>query len=317
VTSSLREQALKAAAPLIGRCSFPDPGSTLACAVSGGADSLALLALAVAADCAVVAHHVDHGLRPDSGDDVRVVDELAAALGVEVVVHRLSLQAGPNLEARAREARLAVLPEGAATGHTADDQAETVLLNLLRGAATEGLAAMRPGPRHPILQIRRSETHALCAQLGLSPVLDPTNADPAYLRNRVRRELIPVLCELAGRDVVPVLARQARLLAEDADLLGALAAALDPADARAIAAAPAPLGRRALREWLRDGHPPDLATVERVLAVAAGKVLAADVGSGRRVRRSRGRLSIETAQPGAPGGAESPGPRPDSTDARG
>ncbi len=317
MTFSLREQALKAATPLIGRCSFPDPGSTLACAVSGGADSLALLALAVAADCAAVAHHVDHGLRPDSGDDVRVVNELAAALGVEVVVHRLSLQAGPNLEARAREARLAVLPEGAATGHTADDQAETVLLNLLRGAATEGLAAMRPGPRHPILQIRRSETHALCAQLGLRPVLDPTNADPAYLRNRVRRELMPFLCELAGRDVVPVLARQARLLAEDADLLGALAAALDPSDARAVAAAPAPLGRRALREWLRDGHPPDLATVERVLAVAAGKVLAADVGSGRRVRRSSGRLSIETAQPGAPGGAESPGQRPDSTGAGG
>ena len=100
---------------------------------------------------------------------------------------------------------------------------------------------------------------------------DPTNRDPAYLRNRIRHELVPVLCELADRDVVPILARQARLLADDAALLGELAAALDPTDARAIANAPAPLARRALREWLRCGHPPDLATVDRVLSVAAGE----------------------------------------------
>lgn len=317
MSSALSDQALEAAAPLIGRCSFPDPGSPLACAVSGGADSLALLVLAVAADCVAVAHHVDHGLRERSGDDVAVVNELAAALGVEVVVHRVNVGAGPNLEARARAARLAVLPEGAATGHTADDQAETVLLNLLRGAATDGLAAMRPGPRHPILGIRRAETHGLCAQIGLSPVQDPTNADPAYLRNRVRHELIPMLCELAGRDVVPILARQARLFAEDAELLGELAAALDPTDARAVAEAPAPLGRRALREWLRDGHPPDLATIERVLAVAGGTALAADVGARRRVRRSRGKLSFETDPLPAPTGAKSHEPHPDSPGAGG
>lgn len=289
----LRERACRAAAPLIGRCSFPEPGSPLACAVSGGADSLALLVLAVTADCDVVAHHVDHGLREGSDQDVHVVNEVAAALAVEVVVHRVGVAQGPNLEARARSARLGALPADAATGHTADDQAETVLLNLLRGAATDGLAAMRPGPRHPILRLRRAETHGLCSEIGLRPVEDPTNSDPAYLRNRVRHELIPVLCELAGRDVVPVLARQAALLADDATLLGELAAALDPTDAKAVTRAPAPLARRALREWLRCGHPPDLATVERVLSVAAGAALAADVGSGRSVRRSRGRLRLE------------------------
>jgi hypothetical protein len=104
-----------------------------------------------------------------------------------------------------------------------------------------------------------------------------------------------MLCELADRDVVPILARQARLLADDAALLRELAAALDPTDAKAIANAPAPLGRRALREWLRRGHPPDLATVDRVLSVAAGEALAADIGSGRSVRRSRGRLRLEPA----------------------
>jgi len=251
------------------------------------------LVLAVAAGCRTVVHHVDHGLREGSDQDVHIVNEVAGALGVKVVVHRVQIAAGPNLEARARAARLGVLPAGAATGHTADDQAETVLLNLLRGAATDGLAAMRPGPRHPILELRRAETKALCAQLGLRPAEDPTNDDPAYLRNRIRHELVPALCELANRDVVPILSRQARLLADDASLLDQLAASLDPTDAKSIASAPAPLARRALREWLRCGHPPDSATVDRVLSVAAGDVRAAEVGSGRRVRRSKGRLQIE------------------------
>lgn len=298
LTEDLRCRAARAAVALIGRCSFPEPGAPLDCAVSGGPDSLALLVLAVVADCAVVAHHVDHGLRPGSDAEAGVVRRVAAALGADVVVHRVAVGAGPNLEARARAARLDVLPAGVATGHTADDQAETVLINLLRGASIDGLAAMRPGARHPILGIRRAETHALCAQLGLQPVLDPMNADPAYLRNRVRLELLPMLCELAGRDLVPVLCRQSRLLADDADLLRELTAAIDPTDARAVSRAPVPLARRAVREWLREGHPPDLATVERVLEVAAGSSLAADVGGGRRVRRSKGRLLVaRDAQP--------------------
>ncbi len=310
MTRPLRTLAHEAAAPLIGRCSFPDPGAPLSCAVSGGADSLALLVLAVVAGCDVIAHHVDHGLREDSAQDSQVVAAVAAALGIEVVVHQVNVGAGPNLEARARSARLGALPPGAATGHTADDQAETVLLNLLRGAATDGLAAMRSGPRHPILGLRRAETHGLCSQLGLHPVEDPTNRDPAHLRNRVRHELVPVLCELADRDIVPILARQARLLADDAALLGELAATLDPTDARAIANAPVPLARRALREWLRCGHPPDLATVDRVLSVALGSTRAADIGSGRRVRRSQGRLRLDPAlepEPGQPLGPQRSG----------
>jgi tRNA(Ile)-lysidine synthase TilS/MesJ len=83
VTRRLRARAHEAAVPLIGRCSFPDPGSPLACAVSGGADSLALLLLAVVGGCDVVAHHVDHGLREDSYRDVRVVNEVAAVKGAQ------------------------------------------------------------------------------------------------------------------------------------------------------------------------------------------------------------------------------------------
>jgi hypoxanthine phosphoribosyltransferase len=196
-----------------------------------------------------------------------------------------------------------------------DDQAETILVNLLRGAGSDGLAGMEPGRRHPLLGLRRSETHALCDALGLDPVRDPTNTDPAFVRNRVRHELLPLCAQVAGRDPVPLLARQAGVLRDEVQLLDTLAAEAlpDPADARRVAATPRPLARRALRNWLRaqgsgvtatnvdatDHHPPSLAEVDRVLAVATGQAVATELSGGRRVRRSRGRLEV------VPGGSGS------------
>jgi tRNA(Ile)-lysidine synthase len=279
-------------AQLLARCTFPSFGSPLVCAVSGGADSLALLVLAVEAGCDVTAVHVDHGLRLGSAGEADVVRDAARRLGAGFRSERVAVADGPNLEARARLARRAVLGPDAATGHTMDDQAETVLINLLRGAGLDGLAAMRPGPRHPLLELRRAETRALCAHLGLAVVTDPSNDDPRHLRNRVRHELLPLCCALAGRDVVPVLARQATVLAGEADLLDALASAVDATDAATVTVAPVPLARRATRRWLRAdaAHPPDLAAVDRVLAMARGEGRATDVAPGTRVRRSRGRL---------------------------
>ena len=266
------------------------------CGVSGGADSLALLVLAVAAGCEVTAVHVDHGLRPGSGGEAEVVRSAAERHGAAFRSETVEVPAGPNLEARARAARHEVLGPRAALGHTADDRAETVLVNLLRGAGLDGLAGIRPGPRHPILGLRRADTEALCAAEGLVPVVDPTNADPTFLRNRVRHEVLPLLADVAGRDLVPVLDRQADLAGHVADHLRTEAATLDVTDARALRAAPSPVARVAVREWLRadhpERHPPDAATVERVLTVARGDRIATDVGRGRRVERSGGRLTL-------------------------
>jgi tRNA(Ile)-lysidine synthase len=137
-------------AGLLARCTFPPPGTAVACAVSGGADSTALALLAVEAGCVVTIVHVDHQLRPTSADDAALVPRTAAVLGVPCTVHAVAVGDGPNLEARARAARYGVLPPDVLTGHTADDQAETVLINLLRGAAASGLAGMRPGPTRPL-----------------------------------------------------------------------------------------------------------------------------------------------------------------------
>ena len=145
-----------------------------------------------------------------------------------------------------------MLGPDAATGHTADDQAETVLVNLLRGAGVHGLAAMRAGPGHPLLGLRRAETVALCEHLGLVPVRDPSNDDPRFVRNRVRHELLPLCSAIAGRDVVPVLARQAGVLAGDADLLDRRWPRWSiPTDAAALAARPR--GRSARRARARAG----------------------------------------------------------------
>lgn len=286
---------------LLARCTFPPAGTAVTCAVSGGADSMALLVLAVAAGCEVTAVHVDHALRPGSHLEADVVRDAAARFGAGFRAVRVEVGDGPNLEARARAARYAALPADVLIGHTADDQAETVLVNLLRGAGASGLAGMRPGLRRPLLGLRRSDTVALCDRLGLRVVHDPSNTDPRHLRNRVRHELLPLLDDLARRDLVPVLTRQADVARDEADLLDELAVALDPTDARALAAAPLPLARRAVRRWLAEEHPPDLATVERVLDVARGLALGTDVGRGRRVTRHQQRLTLHDCPPWAEG----------------
>jgi len=282
------------AGALLSRCTFPSSGTSVTCAVSGGADSLALLLLADAAGCTATAVHVDHGLRPGSAAEADLVARVAHELGVDFRAERVTVAPGPNLEARARAARYGVLPPDVLTGHTADDQAETVLLNLVRGSGLDGLAGMAPDG-HPILGLRRSETRALVATYGLAPLDDPSNSDPAFRRNRVRSEVLPLLDDVAQRDVAAVLARQAGILQAEASLLDHLAASIDPTDARALAAAPAALSRRAVRRWLTSGrdHPPSASAVERVLEIARGTCRATEVDGGRRVSRTGGRLRLQ------------------------
>jgi tRNA(Ile)-lysidine synthase len=277
-------------------------------ACSGGPDSLALLALAVDAGLDPIAVHVDHGLRAGSDREADFVGHTARHLGARFDAERVTLEPGPNLEARARDARYEALERARAgldatavlVGHTADDQAETVLLNLLRGGATAGLGGM-PGRRdtlvRPLLGLRRTDTAEVCARLGLTPLADPMNDDRAFRRVRLRHDVIPALEQVAGRDLVPLLARQAEVLRAESDFLDGLArAAWPPGDgttpAAVLAAMPLVLARRAVRCWL-GSPPPSLAEVERVLAVAGGDVRAAELSGGRRVRRSGGQLLVD------------------------
>ncbi len=273
---------------------------------SGGPDSLALLALAASAGLEPIAVHVDHGSRPGSEEEAAAVAAQAERLGVGFRAEHVDEAFGPNYEARARAARYAALERArialdataVLVGHTADDQAETVLLNVLRGSASAGLGAMAVRRGHivrPMLKLRRFEIEAICAQLGIEPVRDPSNDDVAMRRNWIRHEVLPLLSDGAGRDLVPVLARQAAILRDESEYLDTLAAAAWPAAgarlARPLAAMPPVLARRAVRLWLGP-PPPSLDEVERVLAVARSEVRATEVAGGRRVWRSAGRLHV-------------------------
>ncbi len=262
---------------------------------------MALMVLACRAGLSVHAVHLDHGLRPGSADEAAVVETAARRFGATFEARALDIVDGPNLEARARDARHESLGPDALFGHTADDRVETLLLNLARGAGPEGLAAIRGDRRHPILGLRRHETHRVCAEFGIVTVADPTNTDPRFARNRIRLELLPLLADISGRDPVPVLDRTATHLRELTDAVGDLAGSIDPRDVAQLRAAPRVLAVRSLRDWLRDaaGHPPSTAELDRVWDVVEGRVRACELAGGRRIGRRAGRLSLT---PGNGGG---------------
>jgi len=126
---------------------------------------------------------------------------------------------------------------------------------------------------------------------------DPSNRDSAFRRNRIRAEVLPLLDDVAGRDVAAVIARQAEVLREVVDYLAGEAAGVDPTDGATLAATAPVVARMAVRRWLRscsaEGHPPDGPTVERVLAVARLEIRATEIGGGWRVARTEGRLRLE------------------------
>lgn len=236
-------------------------GGTVAVALSGGADSLALLTGVLAAGLDATALVVDHGLQEGSGAVAARAAERARALGArrtEVLTVVVDRAGGPEAAARAaRYAALDAARDGAPVllGHTLDDQAETVLLGLGRGSGARSLAGMAAWSApygRPLLGVRRAETRAACAELGLNPWEDPHNSDPRYTRVRVRTEVLPLLEDVLGGGVAEALARTAASLRADNDALDALAPA--PSDAELevalVAELPAALRLRALRSWL-------------------------------------------------------------------
>ncbi|HOU91105.1 MAG TPA: tRNA lysidine(34) synthetase TilS [Polyangiaceae bacterium] len=203
-------------------------GTRLLVAVSGGGDSQALLdvlaRLRQALDLDLVAHGVDHGLRAEAGVELDLARALAASHGVPFATTRLSVARGSNLQARARVARLEALRGAArrhgaavvATAHHADDRAETVLIRLLRGSGPRGLAALPPRAGdlvRPLIRARREAIHAHLSRHGIPFAADPSNADPRFLRVRVRRDLMPLLEGLSPRIVEHLVALADQLAA--------------------------------------------------------------------------------------------------------
>ncbi|GAB3816460.1 tRNA lysidine(34) synthetase TilS [Tessaracoccus terricola] len=244
------------------------PTGEVVVGVSGGADSLALALgaqwAAARSGTVVRCIVVDHGLQDGSDAVARRVVEQLDARGIHAEVRRVAvdLESGDGLESAARDARLETLAaEGVPVllGHTLDDQAESVLLGLLRGSGVRSLAGMaqvRAPFLRPLLGIRRTTTQQACGEWGIEYWSDPHNTDERFARVRVRNH-VGGLSEALGRDVAPALARSATLARIDADYLDGLALgigvkALSGRDLRAdvVADLPDAIRLRVIRDWL-------------------------------------------------------------------
>ncbi|MEU8816022.1 tRNA lysidine(34) synthetase TilS [Actinoplanes sp. NPDC048796] len=258
-----------AAVRLAVRRALPADGLVLV-ACSGGADSLALASAARFVGRQVGLVTVDHGLQDGSAAraaDVRLWAEKSGFVPAEIATVSVAGRTG-GPEAAARTARYEALTEAARRhdavavllGHTRDDQAETVLLALARGAGPRGLSGM-PAVKgiflRPLLDVARSDTRKACAALGLAPWEDPHNSDPAYARSRVRGAALPALVEALGPAVVANLARSAGQIGQDNEALDAIAADFsDDMAVDALAALMPAIRKRVLHSWaLRLGAP--------------------------------------------------------------
>lgn len=299
------------------------PDGPVCVGLSGGADSLALAA-AAAAERETHALIVDHQLQAGSAEVAARAAAQALDLGCDGAQILTVEVAGPGgMEAAARKARYAALnsARGASPvllAHTLDDQAETVLLGLARGSgpgSIRGMAAWAEPWGRPLLAVRRADTVAACAELGVQPHADPHNLDPAFTRVRLRREVLPLLEEVLHGGVAAALARTAAQLAEDADALDEMAADLhalaaddDEFDVAVLDGQPAALRRRALRWWLlgvgvRSLTDAQMRSVDGLAANWRGQGGVALAGGGPGVRivvgRERGRLTVQREQNGS------------------
>jgi len=306
------------------------PTDLVLLALSGGGDSTALAHLLARArrrtGLRLEALHLDHGLGPHAAGMRRFVEQLCRRLEVpchaeQADVARLARRRRHGLEEAGRFARhqffaRAAAERGAAAvalAHTRDDRAETLLLNLVRGAGPGGLAAMRETShvllRRPLLTIGRAELRDWLSGIGEAWREDPSNADLRFARNRIRLEAIPVLQRLNPR-ALEALARTAELLAGDEDYLAAQARYLLPAgpalDTATLAGLPPPIARRLAHAWLARtlGGASDLdyqhVSAVLDLAVRGPRASATDLPGGGRLLRRPGTIVVEQRQERAP-----------------
>ncbi|HEY5854688.1 MAG TPA: tRNA lysidine(34) synthetase TilS [Aldersonia sp.] len=302
-----------------------DTLDVVAVGLSGGADSTALTAAAVAESCESAVVHalvVDHGLQPGSAQVAAQAAANATRLGAASArVLAVTVGRDGGIEAAARTARYTALRDAAQgspvlLGHTLDDQAETVLLGLGRGSGGRSIHGMRawdaPWGR-PLLGVRRSTTRQMCVDLGVEVHDDPHNVAPEFTRVRLRHEVLPLLEDVLGGGVVAALGRTADQLRDDSDVLDDLAAdLLDRArmaadldadlDTAVLASAPAAVRRRAIRSWLLDAGAKAV-TATHLYAIdhlvvrwrGQGGVAVGGGSAGARLvaSRRRGRLSID------------------------
>ena len=270
-------------------------------ACSGGGDSVALAILFKSFDVDFGLAYIDHGINLETRNSEVVVKDLSMVCGVPFFTSYLDMGdnelANSNIEANAREHRYIALEEIrsthgyqlVATAHHLDDFAETYLINLIRGSGSgvASLAESRDYLVRPILNWRKKELLDLVEKCGLDFFEDEMNADPRFVRNRIRNEAIALLSDISSRDVIPLIARAARNISKDTKYLEALAASEWPkgtASTRDLVALDPVLQTHALRAWI-DGYPPSIDELDRILAVARHEIVSTQLSGNRTKNR--------------------------------
>lgn len=294
----------------IRRYDMVRPGDTVICAVSGGADSMALLwgmfLLKEKLQFRLEAAHFNHNLRGgESGRDAEFVEKFCDFHDIPLHLGSGRVVSGEKgLEAAARNARygfLFGLKGTIATAHTADDNAETVLLHLLRGTGLRGLGGVMPRTDRlirPMLDVTRVQVEEFLNENYIRHVEDSSNGTDAFLRNRLRHHVMPLL-RIENPSIATGLSAAAQRIRADAALLDDLASELDATDVRALREAPGPLRRRALERLLREnGFPePSASHLEQAESVVFSASPSARVTlSGVTLRRSYEKLTVEREQ---------------------
>ncbi|HEU4895512.1 MAG TPA: tRNA lysidine(34) synthetase TilS [Acidimicrobiia bacterium] len=277
------------------------PPGPLAAALSGGADSAALAYLALRAGREVTAVHIDHGFS-DSGTMSSAAEAVAGALDISLRTIEVDVGRGPSPEDQAREARyeaLHSLDEQVLTGHTRDDNVETVLMNLIRGTGVRGLGGIppyrAPNVHRPMLEVTRDETREIAALAGLPFVDDPMKRDMALTRNRVRLVVLPRMREI-NPQVVDAVARLTGMARGETEFLDELAAphVASVIPVSVLLTLPVPIAERVMHQAL-EAHGVGVTAdrIERMWQVARGESDRQELAGGRHVTRDGALLAIE------------------------
>jgi tRNA(Ile)-lysidine synthase len=314
------------------------PGDLVLVSCSGGPDSVCLLYslwhLRRLFEIRLAVFHFDHKLRPDSARDAVYVRRLAERL--KLPFHLRTAEGGPkkgvSVEAwatvartdAANDVRREIGGRAIAEGHTLSDQAETVLLNLIRGSGLEGIAGIDPGTREhalvqPLFDLERADVEAFCRALHLRPRRDPMNEDRRYLRAAIRHELLPLLEGATGRGVTRSIARTAELLRADGEELaaGAVMAYRDTVDgerggsvrfdAAKLRNLPKPVASRVIRLavynvlWSDRAAPWSKNEIEAVLDLAKGRPgRRRDLSEGLKAVRETEYVHVSRPSPASP-----------------
>ncbi|HUG31321.1 MAG TPA: tRNA lysidine(34) synthetase TilS [Acidimicrobiia bacterium] len=277
------------------------PDGPVVVALSGGADSAALALLCVEEGSEVSAIHVDHQL-PASPTLAAAASAIAARLGISLAIHQVVVDVGPSPEDMARRARYEVFARSSQpvlTAHTQDDNVETIMINLIRGTGSAGLAGIprfRPPQIHrPILDLTRNETRELSSLAGLPFRDDPMNDDLTLTRNKIRLEILPMMREL-NPEVDAALARAAATLRRDIEYLDDQAATLsqEVLPISVLTTAPRVLADRLLRRALEEsGVGVTSDRIDRMWSVVCGESERQELAGGRAAVRREAMLVIE------------------------